>query len=106
VDVNPRVIEGTKETKSLYVIHVEMAEKNIDPSSCRFDLHSEAANSSASVQHQYGAVSPAHLHGGRITSVAVRLGSWRRYRATGAKEGNPHHSDTSQNKAAAPRNSA
>jgi hypothetical protein len=55
------------------VIHVEMAEENIDPSSRGYDLHSEAANSSASVKHQYGAVSPAHLHRRRITPVSVRL---------------------------------
>jgi hypothetical protein len=52
VDINIRVIERAKEAEPLYVIHVEMSKKNVDPSSCSGDLRCQSADARASVQNQ------------------------------------------------------
>jgi len=52
VNINIRVIERTKKAQTLYVIHVEMCKKNVDPRGCQRDLLCQSADASPSVQDQ------------------------------------------------------
>ncbi len=38
VDVDSRVVERTKETQTLNVVHMEMGEEDVDPRGVRWDL--------------------------------------------------------------------
>jgi hypothetical protein len=52
VNVNTRVIERAKETQALYVVHVEMCKKNVDPRGCWRNLLCQSADASSGVQDQ------------------------------------------------------
>jgi hypothetical protein len=52
VNINTRVIERAKEAQALYVIHVEMCKKNVDPRGCQRYLLCQSADASPSVQDQ------------------------------------------------------
>lgn len=105
MDVDSWIIERTKETKPLDVIHVEMGQENVNSSNLFRKLQAETPDSRTGVQHQEGAIFRSHFDRRGISSITRRLGSWRRDRAAGPKQGNAHQSESSQNMAAAPRNS-
>src|SRR4029077_10442385 len=80
VDFDQRIKKRTKKAKALYMIHVKMAEENIDSRGCS-KMRPQTADAGTGIQHQYGSVPPAHLHRCSVTTVSDRLGSWRGYRA-------------------------
>jgi hypothetical protein len=52
VNINTRVIERAKEAQALYMIHVEMCKKNVDPRGCQRNLLCQSADAGSSVQDQ------------------------------------------------------
>jgi hypothetical protein len=52
MNINTRVIERAKEAQALYVIHVEMSKKNVDPRACQRHLLCQSADASSSIQDQ------------------------------------------------------
>jgi hypothetical protein len=63
VDVDVRVVERTKETQSLYMVHVEMCEEDVDSTDIRWDLCSKPADAGAGVEDQNRTVALTHLNG-------------------------------------------
>ena len=104
MDFDQRVKKRTKKPKSLNMVHVKMAEENVDSRGCS-KMRPQAANSGACIQHQDGAVrSRAPATAGSVTSVP----DWssralaRRMEPRVPKRVIARHCDASQNKCRRP----
>jgi hypothetical protein len=78
MDFDCWVIERTKKAQPLDVIHVEVGEKDVNPSGRRRDLCAQSTDAGASVEREHGAVFRTHFDCWGVSPVTDCLGSGRR----------------------------
>ena len=61
MNLEVRIVQWTKETQSLYMVHVKMCKKHVNPAGFRRNLTSQLANSGAGVEGQDRAIASSYL---------------------------------------------
>jgi hypothetical protein len=78
MDIDLGVIQRTKETQSLNVVHMKMRQEDIDTAGFRWELCSETADTGTGIENQYRTVISAHLDSRGVSAISARLNSGSR----------------------------